>query len=214
MAQLSMNSSWILIYMSCIMVILRLCAGPIVNLLSPAGVLALSSVMAAAGLLAFAQLGGVWLFLAATLFGIGITFLWPAMLGITAEQFPKGGALSLNMITAVGQLSAGILGAALLGYMQDTNVEKTLLAQQPALHAQVVTEKRSVIGGYKTADPERVAGLPEEQKLEIGRIRGQAQKTALQQEAVLPLIMLVCYLLLLWHFRRQGGYREVSIQRE
>jgi len=212
MAQLSMNSSWILIYMSCIMVVLRLCAGPIVKLLSPVGVLAVSSAMAAAGLVTFGQLGGIWLFLAATLFGIGITFLWPAMLGITAEQFPRGGALSLNMITAVGQLSAGILGAALLGYMQDTNIEKTLLKEQPALHAQVVIEKRSVIGAYRTADPERLAALPENQTPVVEEIRGRAQKTALQQEAVLPLLMLVCYLLLAWHFRRQGGYREVSIQ--
>ena len=32
--------------------------------------------------------------LAATLFGVGKTFLWPTMIGITAEQFPRGGALA------------------------------------------------------------------------------------------------------------------------
>jgi hypothetical protein len=46
---------------------------------------------------------------AATLFGIGKTFLWPTMLGVTAEQFPRGGALLLSFMGGAGMLSVGLV---------------------------------------------------------------------------------------------------------
>ena len=59
----------------------------------------------AAGLLGARGIGLYWLgglqpgtsaviaFAAATIFGVGKTYFWPTMLGVTAEQFPRGGAL-------------------------------------------------------------------------------------------------------------------------
>ena len=46
---------------------------------------------------------------AATLFGVGKTFLWPTMLGVTAEQFPRGGALLLSLMGGAGMLSVGLV---------------------------------------------------------------------------------------------------------
>jgi MFS family permease len=46
---------------------------------------------------------------AATLFGIGKTFLWPTMLGVAAEQFPRGGALVLSLLGGAGMLSVGLV---------------------------------------------------------------------------------------------------------
>jgi MFS family permease len=46
---------------------------------------------------------------AATLFGIGKTFLWPTMIGITAEQFPRGGAVLLSIMGGTGLLSVAIV---------------------------------------------------------------------------------------------------------
>jgi predicted MFS family arabinose efflux permease len=46
---------------------------------------------------------------AATLFGIGKTFLWPTMIGITAEQFPRGGALLLSLMGGTGLLAVAIV---------------------------------------------------------------------------------------------------------
>ncbi len=39
------------------------------------------------------------------------TFFWPAMLGIVAERFPKGGALTLNITGGMGMIAAGVIGA-------------------------------------------------------------------------------------------------------
>jgi hypothetical protein len=41
------------------------------------------------------------------------------MLGVISERFPKGGALALGFSGGVGMLTAGLLGGAGIGYMQD-----------------------------------------------------------------------------------------------
>jgi MFS family permease len=80
---------------------------------SPIGTLVISSLLCAIGLY---WLGGldenssaVVALTAATLFGIGKTFLWPTMLGVTAEQFPRGGALLLSLMGGAGMLSVGLV---------------------------------------------------------------------------------------------------------
>src|SRR5687767_6020441 len=47
-------------------------------------------------------------FAAATVFGVGKTFFWPTMLGVTAEQFPRGGALLLSLMGGAGMLSVAV----------------------------------------------------------------------------------------------------------
>jgi MFS family permease len=47
-------------------------------------------------------------FAAATVFGVGKTFFWPTMLGLTAEQFPRGGALLLSLMGGAGMLSVAV----------------------------------------------------------------------------------------------------------
>jgi fucose permease len=85
----------ILVYTSLIMLILRFFAGPIVHRLSPLGLLCVSAGIAALGLAFLSQATGIMILAAATLYGFGKTFFWPTMLGVAAEQFPKGGALTL-----------------------------------------------------------------------------------------------------------------------
>ena len=47
-------------------------------------------------------------FAAATVFGVGKTYLWPTMLGVTAEQFPRGGALLISLMGGTGMLSVAV----------------------------------------------------------------------------------------------------------
>lgn len=80
---------------------------------SPIGTLIFSSVLTGAGLYWLGSLGkdasALTAITAATIFGIGKTFLWPTMIGVTAEQFPRGGALVLSIIGAVGMLSVAFV---------------------------------------------------------------------------------------------------------
>jgi MFS family permease len=47
-------------------------------------------------------------FAAATVFGIGKSYFWPTMIGITAEQFPRGGALLISIMGGTGMLSVAV----------------------------------------------------------------------------------------------------------
>ena len=131
--------NWVLIYTSSIMFVLRFFAGPIAHRLSPLGLLACCSVVASTGLfwLANAGTGPIMIFLAATCYGLGKTFFWPTTLGVVSEQFPKGGALTLNAIAGVGMISTGVLGNPLLGTIQDHFLDKTLARENIAIHAKV-----------------------------------------------------------------------------
>ena len=50
------------------------------------------------------------IFIAATIYGCGKTFFWPTTLGVVSEQTPKGGALTLNAIGGIGQVSVHAKG--------------------------------------------------------------------------------------------------------
>ena len=109
-----------LIYTAGLMFILRFFFGGLAHKLSPFGLLTGCSVLCAIGLY---WLGGLQpgttpavAFVAATLFGVGKTYYWPTMLGVTSELFPKGGALLLALMGGAGMLCIAlvlpIMGAA------------------------------------------------------------------------------------------------------
>jgi len=202
----------VLIYTSFIMMMLRFCAGPIIHKLSPLGLLALSSALAIAGLFSLSAATGAMILAAATLYALGKTFFWPTMLGVVAEQFPKGGALTLNTISGLGMLAVGIVGSPLLGNVQDKEVDKELAAKFPALHARIMGEaKPSVFGTYQPLDDAKVEALSKDEQEIVDKTKGAAKKNALKTVALFPVGMLVAYLLLILYFSMKGGYKPVEM---
>ena len=120
------QAGWIFIYVSVIMTILRFCAGPIVHKFSSIGLLVISAVVAIVGLMFLSKAAGIAIIVAATVYAFGKTFLWSTTLGLVAEQFPKGGALTLNGVSAVGVLGMGILGTPIMGGLQDQGINADL----------------------------------------------------------------------------------------
>lgn len=150
------------------------------------------------------------IFLAATLYAVGKTFFWPTMLGVVAEQCPKGGALTLNATGGVGMLGVGVIGAMLLGNMQDTTLDSQIQKSNAAVHAKVMVEKTGLLGGYRAVDEAKLkAATPEEQKV-VADARSGVQQATLEKVAVLPIGMLVCYIAMLLWFKSKGGYRPVA----
>ncbi|HEY8485540.1 MAG TPA: MFS transporter [Longimicrobiales bacterium] len=211
MTRMGINAGWVLVYTSVIMTVLRFFAGPIAHKLSPLGLLAACSAIAALGLFALSSATGAMILLAATLYGIGKTFFWATSLAVVADQFPRGGALTMNVVSGVGMLAVGIIGAPFMGNVQDRKVDENLLARAPALHAEVMVQKRSIFGDYQSVDPQRAEALPEADQQVIAEVTEQSQKQALRTIAVLPLIMLTCYLGLIAYFRSKGGYRPAEL---
>src|SRR5262245_46972451 len=195
------------------MFILRFFAGPIAHKFSPVGMLFFCSILTAAGLyfLSIANTA-VLAFAAATVFGLGITYYWPTMLGVTAERFPKGGALVIGLMGCVGNLAisqattqigkvydSGSV-AALPADMRDTTVTppdggsaKPLVieGQVPRLPEQAA-QFLYPAGGQKL-NPEAVRVLdkttPVGQAVETAEARGAS--FALQRIAVMPAVLVV-----------------------
>src|SRR5436305_7418092 len=94
------------VYVSALMFVMRHFAGSLVHNLSPIGLMFVSCLLAAIGLYmlgsATSPLTGL---VAATVWGIGVCYMWPTMLGITSERFPRGGAVALGLMGCVGNLA-------------------------------------------------------------------------------------------------------------
>jgi MFS family permease len=191
------NPAWVLVYTSAIMVVLRFSAGPLIHKLSPLGLLATCSALAALGLFALSKTssaGMFTIFAAATLYGVGKTFFWPTILGLTSEQCPKGGALTLNAMGGIGMLAVGILGAPFIGYLQESSATKQLESANPALYQTVTVEKNYLLGAYQAIDPVKIAAVTDEKsQAEIKTATTTGQFSALGKMALFPVFMLACY---------------------
>jgi MFS family permease len=197
------------------MLTLRFCAGPLIHKFSPIGLLVTCSALAGLGILALsrtANSGTATIFAAATVFGIGITFFWPTILGLTSEQCPKGGALTLNAMGGIGMLAVGILGSPFLGYMQELSTTQQLRAVNPALAQQVTVTKRYLLGNYEAIDPEKKVAVTDEKSVaELKTAENNGKFSALGKMALFPAFMFVCYIALILYFKSKGGYRAVEL---
>lgn len=203
---------WLLVYTSAIMMVLRFCAGPIVHRLSPLGMLAICAALATGGLLALSvATTGIMIILAATLYGVGKSFFWPTTLGVVAEQFPRGGALTLNAMGGMGMLGVGVIGAMLMGNVQDKTIDTELNKSNEAVHKQVMVEKSSLLGTYQAIDEAKLLVADDSAKAAVKAVQDGSKKVALKYMAILPAIMFLCYVGLIVYFKRKGGYRPVDI---
>jgi MFS family permease len=217
MSELGFHAGWVLVYTSAIMFVLRFFAGPIVHKVSPLGLLSICSAIAALGLYLLSVSAGVAILVAATVYGLGKTFFWPTMLGVVAERFPKGGALTLNITGGLGMIAAGVIGAGILGFIQDKSIDANVLAydkaNNTALHNAYVTEsKTSLFGDYQALDQEKLAAANPQEITTVNGIRDQAKKEALRTIVIFPIIMLISYLLLMAYFKWKGGYKVVLLK--
>ena len=223
------DAGWVLVYTSLIMMVLRFYAGPIVHKLKPLPLLAISSVFAIVGLYTLSFTEGMVIFAAATLYGIGKTFFWPTMLGVVSEQTPKGGALTLNAISGIGMLAVGTLGFPYIGALQaGKQIEaishnEAIVAQAPSLKDGNFTTSKSIyeVIKYDAVDETLLASrlsddIKDQEKLdaingEIKSVKDASAQGALADMTTFPIIMLIAYLILMFHFKNKGGYKPVEL---
>ena len=110
-----------------IMVIGRGFAGPVVHRLSPTGVLLISAILAAAGLYLLGHSSGNMLFVGAIVFGMGVCYFWPTMLGFVSENLPKTGAVGMNLMGGAGMFAVSVYTFFMGGYY-----DKLVAAKTPA----------------------------------------------------------------------------------
>lgn len=102
------NAILILTVSTGVMALGRAFAGPIVHRLAPQGVLLMSSILATVGLYLLGHTTGNMLFVAALIFGMGVCYFWPTMLGFVSEYLPKTGAVGINLMGGAGMFAVSI----------------------------------------------------------------------------------------------------------
>jgi MFS family permease len=102
------NALLILTLTTGVMVIGRGLAEPVVHKLSPQGVLLASAVLATLGLYMLGHFTGAMIYAGALVFGMGVCYFWPTMLGFVAENLPKTGAVGINLMGGAGMFAVSL----------------------------------------------------------------------------------------------------------
>jgi MFS family permease len=166
----------LLVYVSALMFVMRHFAGPIVDRISSVGLMFVSCLAAGIGLYLLSLANSpLTAFAAATVWGIGVCFMWPTMLAIISERFPRGGAMAMGMM--------GFAGGMAIQFVL------------PRMGAIFDSSKAEAAGGA-----EQLAGLSAEAMTEVVRY---ASVESFQAVAIVPLLLLPVFGLI-WLVDRKG----------
>jgi MFS family permease len=167
-----------------VMVLGRGLAEPVVKRFSPQGVLLMSAILSALGLYMLGHYTGGMLFVGAIIFGMGVCYFWPTMLGFVAENLQKTGAVGLNLMGGAGMFAVSVYMIFMGGYYDK------LLADKLPTGANVST--------YLNA----ASGTPEAAALD------EAKKAAgpeiLNATMIIPIILIIAFTILLFYMRGRG----------
>jgi len=227
------SGTLVFVYTSGLMFCLRFFAGPVARRISPVGMLAVSSLVSAIGLYWLSAVSTpVMAFVAATVFGLGIAFVWPTMLGVTAERFPKGGAFLLGLLGCFGNLSISQvlpqMGAIYDSYtaaslprdLEEKSVAgpdgkplPLVIEGEPSWLPQAVTSRIHPAGSRKLNPEARKAleasGSPDLARVVQAEAAGAAY--AFRWVAALPGLLVLVFGAVALVDRLRGGYRPVEL---
>jgi MFS family permease len=149
----------VLAWITLVMAIGRLFAGPVVRKLSPIGLLFASAAASGAGLVALSYARSAPAAYAASfVFAAGVCYFWPTMLGVTSERLPMGGAFLLGLMGAAGNASGG-LAQPLMGLFYDKYGPVTALRYAAVLPALLFLIFGALFVRYLAAGGYRVVRL-------------------------------------------------------
>jgi MFS family permease len=193
----------ILVYTSMIMFVMRHFAGSIAHKFSPVGMLIGSAILSAVGLyaLSFAY-DKVTAIAAATIFGLGIVYFWPTMLGVTAERFARGGAFLLGLMGCVGNLAIAMVLPA-MGYIYD---RESTAALPPSIHQAVVVDGK--------IDQVKRATLTEADTKEVDNAEIVGARYSFRYVSALPVLLIIIFSGIALFDKTRGGYKPETLSDE
>lgn len=194
---------------SFVMFSLRFCANTIEQRvgLSPLGILLASSVTACMGLLLISGAEGTFTIMGAVvIYAFGKTFLWPTMLAVVSDRFPRTGALAISIMGGVGMMSAGLIGTPGLGYFKDRYAAHALEGRQPALYMEARSRESKSFLWFAPVQPidgkllAKAITSPVETRTqaeqEIVRASVAGDRKTLQADAFIPASLAVVFLMI------------------
>lgn len=153
-SRVAMPGILLLVYISALMFVMRHFAGPLAHKLSPVGLMWASSLVAGMGLFALSwATNPMMALLASTIWGVGVCYMWPTMLGITSERFPKGGAMLMGLTGTAGMLSQFFV-VPLMGKIYDSYTQLGLDRQGLQLKAAIADKTPAVQHALQMAQTE------------------------------------------------------------
>ena len=105
----------------------RYFGGEFVHRFDQTGVLLGSAITAAIGITLLSTQTGPLAYVAAIIFGMGVCYFWPNMIGFIAEKIPLSGAIGMSIVGAFGMLSTSIWQPIIGGWI-DSAREKAAAA--------------------------------------------------------------------------------------
>jgi fucose permease len=182
-----MSGIWLLVYVSGLMFVMRHFAGTMVHKLSSVGLLWVSCLLAAVGLIALSVANSpVMGFLAATIWGIGVCYMWPTMLAVASERFPRSGALGMGLIGTAGSLSTYFL-----------------LPQMGKIFDNAKIEAAGGEAAFAALSGDALTS-----------VLAQASTASFRVVAFMPAVLLVVFGLVWLSDRRKGGFRPERLSTE
>ena len=177
----------LLVYVSALMFVMRHFAGPLAERVSPVGLLWFSSLFAAIGLYSLSVANSpLPAFAAATVWGIGVCYMYPTMLASVSERYPRGGAFFLG----------------LMGFAAGMAIQFVL----PVIGGIFDSVKLEAAGGEAA-----LAALSGD---ELNEVMRAASVTSFRAVAIVPVLLLPAFGIIWWLDKRRGGYQPVRLESE
>jgi len=167
-----------------VMVIGRGLAEPVVHKLSPQGVLLMSAILASLGLYLLGHSTGNMLFVGAIVFGMGVCYFWPTMIGFVAENLPETGAVGLNFMGGAGMFAVSVYMFFMGGYYDN------LVAAQLPTGADLATYNAAP-GGSDMANT-------------LNNAKALAGPHIINATLVIPLILIAAFAILFVYMRSRN----------
>lgn len=171
----------VLIYVSAIMFIMRHFAGAIEHRISDMGLLCLCTLPAATGLYLLSIADSPFTaIVAATLWALGVCFMWPTMLAAVAKRYPRGGPWTIGILGFAGAMAIYLV-----------------LPQIGKIYDEA---KLEAAGGA-----DAFAAL--QQGAEMQRVVAYAAEQSFKAIAIIPLILFVIFGAV-WYFEKRNKARS------
>ena len=179
------NAILILTFVASVQVLGRAFASPIVHRLAPQGVLLVSAILSALGIYLLIHLHGTAIFGAAIIFGLGVAFFWPCMIGFVAENLPRTGAVGLNLMGGAGMFGVSIYMIFMGGYY-----DRIMIQHLPA--GASLDTYRSAAGGTDMARA-------------FNDARSAAGPQVLTTTLAIPVFLIIAFAALVFFMKRREG---------
>ncbi|MBT3200886.1 MAG: MFS transporter [Phycisphaerales bacterium] len=190
---IGMRGIWLVIYISGLMFVMRHFAGAVMHKLSPVGLLWFSCLLAAAGLWWLSIAGSpLTAILGATLWGIGVCYMWPTMLATVNERYPRSGALGMGLM-GTGATLAMYLFLPRMGQIFDTTKIKEAGGEEAFALLKSAADGKDAIATGK-----------------LNEVLTQASQASFQAVAYLPAALLVVFAVI-WIYDRKHGVKHEEL---